>query len=119
MIALELEVLAKKHDRFGWDRDRGTAAHDRIVLDWMDALQDFPFEEVRAACRNAVIDNPNRIPNEGHVRAQIMTERARMVARYRRPEPEPEPRRTVTREQAEAILAEAGFSLRRMPAGDA
>ena len=29
MIALEMEVLAKKFDRFGWERDRGLAG-DRL-----------------------------------------------------------------------------------------
>jgi hypothetical protein len=137
LVALEMEVIAKKHDRFGWERDRGSAAHDRILLDWMDALQDFPIEEVRAACRQAVIDNPSKTPNEGHVRAQIMAERARVVARNRRPSAV-EPPQNWTREESEAyqarvaldninperkaaadaILKSAGFNL-SMSAGDA
>jgi hypothetical protein len=82
---MELEVLAKKFDRFGWDRDRGSMAQDRIVLDWMDALQDFPLIEVRNACRAAVLSNPNKMPNEGHVKAQILA--ARRVAIAGQPKP--------------------------------
>lgn len=76
MVAVELEILAKKFDRFGWDRDRGTAAHDGMIRDWIDALCDFPLSEVRAACRAAVLENPSKMPNEGHIRAQIMASRA-------------------------------------------
>jgi hypothetical protein len=71
MVALELEVLAKKYDRFGWERDRGSVAHDRMITDWMDAFQDYPLDEVRSACAAAVLENPNNMPNEGHIRAEI------------------------------------------------
>jgi DNA-binding transcriptional MerR regulator len=77
MVAVELEVMAKKFDRFGWERDRGSHAHDRMLLDWMDALQDFTLEEVKQACRDAVQSNPNKMPNEGHVVAEIMNRRKR------------------------------------------
>ena len=70
-LAVELEVLAYKFDRFGWDRDRGTAVQDRLIGDWMDALQDYPLSEVREACRACVASKPNRMPNEGHIKAQI------------------------------------------------
>lgn len=76
MVGFELEVLAKKFDRFGWNRDMGTPVHDRLITEWMDALQEFPLDEVRAACREAVLQNPNRMPNEGHVRAIILRRRA-------------------------------------------
>ena len=112
VVAVELEVLAKKLDRFGWERDRGSAAHDRLMIDWMDALQDYPIEEVRAACRAHVINDPNRMPNEGHIVAQINKTRAAKIAMLpRRPEPEPERREEITadaaerKRQAEAIMA--------------
>lgn len=107
--ATELEALAKKFDRFGWDRDRGTAAQDRIITDWMDALQDFPLHEIRAACKRCVLDNPNRMPNEGHVRAAILEARRDAVARLPR---QPEPDRNVqpvTQKAATEILERAGF----------
>jgi hypothetical protein len=76
MVALELDVLATKQDRFGWSRDRGTPTQDRLITDWMDALQDYPITEVRAACKACVMDRPSQMPNEGHVVAQIMKARA-------------------------------------------
>ena len=72
--------MAKKFDRFGWARDMGSAAQDRLIKDWIDALVDFPLAEIQAACREAVLDNPNKMPNEGHIRAQIMKARSKIVA---------------------------------------
>jgi hypothetical protein len=75
MVAVELEVMAKKMDRFGWDRDRGTMAHDRMVEDWMDVLCDYPLPEVKQACREWVEKNPRKMPNEGDIRALIIAAR--------------------------------------------
>ncbi|HEV8035936.1 hypothetical protein [Yoonia sp.] len=113
MVAVELEVLAKKFDRFGWDRDRNSPAHDRMITDWMDALQDFPLDEVRAACRAAVLENPNRMPNEGHIRSHIMAARKRAVQHIPKPEPEyHRPPNPTAQEKARAseLLASAGFT---------
>jgi hypothetical protein len=114
MVAVELEVLAKKMDRFGWERDRNSAAHDRLVMDWMDALQDYPLDEIRAACRESVISKPNAMPNEGHILAKIMEARSRAL-RLARPEAKPEPpRERMKPEVAAEILAQAGFAPKRM-----
>ena len=113
VVAVELEVLAKKLDRFGWERDRNSPAHDRTLLDWMDALQDFPIDEIRAACRAAVIDNPNKMPNEGHVVAQIMAARAKAVAaRKRAAPPMEEPRPQPTPEERARVSEYAATLLR-------
>lgn len=113
MIGIELEVLAKKFDRFGWERDAGTPVHDRMITDWMDALQDYPLDEVQAACRACVRDDPRRMPNEGAVLAQIMAARARLVAALPKPV---EPARVLgpvsdRRAAAARIIAEVGLSL--------
>ncbi len=109
MVAVELEVLAKKMDRFGWERDRNSPAHDRIIVDWMDALQDYPLDEIRAACREAVKARPNSMPNEGHIVGEIMKARAAFV-QLNRPLPKPEPeRQRPSAERANEILAEVGF----------
>jgi hypothetical protein len=116
MVAVELEVMAKKFDRFGWDRDRGSAAHDRMITDWMDALQDFPLDEVKAACRAAVLENPNRMPNEGHIRSQIMAARKRAVQGLPKPEPEyyrPPSPTAEEKARVSELLASAGFAPKR------
>jgi len=116
MVAFELEVMAKKLDRFGWDRDRGSAAHDRFVTDWMDALQDFPLAEVKAACVAWIRDNPRRMANEGDIRAKIICARAAHIAGLPKPR-EPDPfAHKVSKEAAAEILRQAGFSVKRMDA---
>ena len=114
MIAVELEVLAKKYDRFGWDRDRGSIAQDRMLVDWMDALQDYPLDEIKGACRAAVLADPKHMPNEGHILAKIVDARRVFVAaRKRDAEPE-QPRERITADRAADILRDAGFSPKRM-----
>lgn len=109
MVAVELEVLAKKLDRFGWERDRNSPAHDRLIIDWMDALQDYPLDEIRAACRETVMARPNAMPNEGHIVSKIMEARAAFV-RLNPPTTAPEPRQErMSAERAAEIMAEAGF----------
>lgn len=118
MVAVELEVLAKKFDRFGWDRDRGSMAHDRALTDWMTALQDYPLDEVQAACRAAVLANPNKMPNEGHVVGQINEARRRKVAALpKHPEPDRDAQ-PVSPESAAEIMALAGFAPKRTEAAE-
>lgn len=108
-----MEVQVKKTDKFGWDR-MSDFERNEIRRDWMDALQDYPMDEVRAACRQAVLDSPNKTPNEGHVRQIIQKRRAEFVAMNRQPQPPEPPRERVSKERAAAIMAEAGFKPRRM-----
>lgn len=117
MIALELEVIAKKMDRFGWERDRDTAAHDRLVKDWYLGLQDYPLDEIQAGCRAWVLSNPRKMPNEGDILSEIGKIRAaKWHERKHRAPPEPEPEREAPcgPEMANDIMAEAGFDPKRM-----
>lgn len=107
LVAFELEVMAVSLDRFGWQRDRGKPAQDRMVTDWMDVLQDYPVDEIAAACRQAVLDNPNKMPNYGHVRKQIIKERGRQLALQPKPvEPERPRERIMTAQRAAEIMEE-------------
>lgn len=122
LVAVELEVLAKKFDRFGWERDRGSAARDRIMIDWIEALCDFPIEEIRAACRRAVQENPDRMPNEGHILRAIVAARSEV----RRATPKREDQRPshldrpVEERRAEAARIMASFAAaKRMDGGAA
>lgn len=117
MLALELEVLSKKVDRFGWDRDRNSPAHDRLVIDWMDALQDYPLDEVRAACRAFIAGNPNKPPHEGHILALIEAARVKFLqdqARAKPPEPEPPRPAPISKEAAREIMDRVGFTPKRI-----
>jgi hypothetical protein len=112
---MEIEFLAKKFDRFGWDRERNTPAQDRQKLDFMDALQDFPLSEVQAACKAAVLANPNRMPNEGHIVAEVLNARKRAVVF--KPRQVDTPRPEITPEDLErraALAAELLGNVKRM-----
>ena len=116
LVGLELEVLSKKRDRFAWDRDRGTYAHDRQLTDWMNALQDYQLSEVQAACAQAVIDSPNGKIHEGHIVSLIVKARKSRLARHPKPVVAEILDPIVTKEQAAKIMAEHGIpSLRPKP----
>ncbi len=105
MVALELEVLSKKLDRFGWERDRNSPAQDRLILDWMDALQDYPLDEIRMACRAVLTERPNAMPHEGHVLSAIQKRRAELVKYYRPQIPEPPQERELPTPERRAEMA--------------
>lgn len=111
-IAFELEVMAKKMDRFGWERDRGNKAHDRIVMDWMNVLCEFPLAEVQAACQKWVQQTPRKMPNEGDIRSLIMAAREKYVKSLTAPPEAPREER-VSKEKADEILEKYGFSMKR------
>ena len=112
MVAVELEVLAKKFDRFGWERDRGQPAHDRLVSDWMGALSDFTLPEIQEACRQAVSNNPDKMPNEGHIRRIVLKNRKGVTVPVSQPEEEPrEP--PCSSERAAEIMQQVGFQPKR------
>lgn len=66
-----LEVMARKFDKFGWDRME-SPVRTMLVKDWMDALCDYPIDEIHQACRRAVEENPGKMPNEGHIKRLII-----------------------------------------------
>lgn len=118
MVAVELEVLAKKLDRFGWDRDRGTAIQDRLILDWMDTLQDYPLDEIRKAITACLDARPKQVPNERDVLFQILKARETFLIVNRRRTPPPDPdRQPVTAEAAARIMEEFGFRPKRFGDG--
>lgn len=118
-VAFELEVLSKKVDRFGWDRDRGTPAQDRQLTDWMDALHDYPLNEVKSACQMAIQENPNKCPNEGHIKGIIVRERGKIVAALPKPVVFEEPREEPSAEAKARVAAMTAEIVGKMRVGGA
>jgi hypothetical protein len=110
-VAFELEVLARKQDRFGWERDRGTPAQDRLIVDWMDVLGDYPLVEVKAACRQAILTAPSKLPNEGHILQIIQAERHKAYLSWKHQNSEP-PAAELVKEvfDSNAIISQIGFT---------
>jgi len=105
-------------DRFGWDRDRGTSVQDRLICDWMDALQDYPLSEVRDACRKFVATNPSKMPNEGHILAIVKADRAIKHPIASLPKvafAHPPKREPCSPEAAAEIMQKAGFAAKTFP----
>lgn len=109
--------MARRYRPFGWERDRGTRAHDRLFINWITALQDYPIEESRAAIAVWVRDHPDKMPNEGHIYKLIQKTRRQLSAQHKaRSAPKPAQARIVTdemRRRADEVLVNAGFALRK------
>lgn len=104
----------RKYDKFGWDR-MDEAMRRLIRIDWLAALQDYPLDEVREACRLHTIEQPNKVPNEGHIRAIVVRERGKVVAAAPKNTPREEekpPRSDEEKARVAQMVAEAGFAKR-------
>jgi hypothetical protein len=84
-LGLELEVLSRKLDRFGWD-SMDPAIRTRLRADWMNALADFTIDEVQAACRVALRNKAKDALNEETIVGIIQSNRARIVAALPKPD---------------------------------
>ena len=85
-VCVVMEMMVRKYDKFGWDQ-MNSGMRQMVREDWLFALADYPVDEVRAACRQHTIDMPSKVPNEGHIKAQILKARAKIVTRIDRPDP--------------------------------
>jgi uncharacterized protein (DUF1778 family) len=84
-LGLELEVLSRKLDRFGWDSMDGMI-RTRLRADWMNALADFTIEEVQDACREALRNKAKDALNEETIVGLVQAKRARIVASLPKPD---------------------------------
>ena len=84
------------------------------MTDWMDALQDYPLDEVQQAIRDCLSSDPGKMPNEWHVVTKIMEARRRHYASIPKQKTVELPREQMSKELASEILAQAGIVLRRM-----
>jgi len=105
--------MAKKMDRFGWEQDRGSMAHDRLMTDWMDALHDYPLHEVQSACRKWVKSNPRKMPNEGDISKLVLRSRSIMVEKHKAELPRDEAAnvKPLSADKRRSVLEQAGFRI--------
>jgi hypothetical protein len=111
-IGVRVEALLDGY----WHNRPSEVVKQEILRDWMDLLDGFTRDEVTDACRAWLRDKPRLKPTPGDI-AQLVTEaRGRALARWRAsrpPEPEPE-RQPISKERAAELMAQAGFTPRRM-----
>jgi hypothetical protein len=95
-----------------WQTTPPAVVKAEMIAGWMDALQDYTKPEIIRAFSLHVSDNPNKRPNEGHIRQIILSNRAAEIAAEPKA-PEPPRPAPATPEQAAKILAEVGFQPRK------
>lgn len=113
-VCVVMEVMVRKHDKFGWDQ-MNAGMRQMIREDWLAALADYPVDEVRTACRMHTQEQPSKVPNEGHIKAIITRERAKILAalpKQRPVEPERVEPSAASKARVDAIVAELGTSKR-------
>lgn len=107
-VCMVMEVMVRKHDKFGWDQ-MNAGMRQMIREDWLAVLSDYPVDEVRGACRLHTQEQPNKVPNEGHIKAIIVRERGKVLAAMprrevvepRRPDPSADEKARVAQMVAE------------------
>lgn len=84
---------------------------------WCDELQDWTQEQVLWALRQWNRQNPRARPTPGDILLICKEARGRKIAAsLPKPDPAPE-RKPIDKETAARIMAEVGFSPRKMPSG--
>jgi len=113
-VCLVMEVMVRKHDKFGWDQ-MNAGMRQMIREDWLACLADYPVDEVRTACRLHTQEMPSKVPNEGHIKVIILRERSKVIAATPKPAPVDQVREEPTaaeKARVAAMVAELGASKR-------
>lgn len=97
-----------------WNARPSDAVKAEIMADWMDALENFHPDEIRAACRQ-YLDGPNRDrkPKTGDIVELIVSKRTEIRRSLPKPPEPPSPVLSVPveerRKQANEILKSFGY----------
>lgn len=75
--AIGVEVEAALNNGGYWREPSSDLVKLKMLLKWMDALQNYTMEEIENAFAKHVLSNPRRKPNEGLIRELIITGRGR------------------------------------------
>lgn len=76
MIGLEVTVVLDGY----WKDHPPQLVKDRILADWMDSLQDWHSDQVRAAMVEWRNENPGKKPNPGHILKILKRRRGKVYA---------------------------------------
>lgn len=99
-----------------WQAEMSPEVKAGVMADWADELQDWTIDQVRWGLRQWRRDNPRRKPNPADVLAILKDQRGKTeIAKLAAlPKPAPEVREVISGERSNAILAEVGFTVRRI-----
>lgn len=96
--------------------DMGEGRRAMLLARWCDELQDWPVDSIRAAMARWCRENPRIRPNYGDI-LQILNRAwgEKHAAQVRAAmQPQQETREPISADRANAILAELGFSVKRI-----
>lgn len=80
---------------------------------WIEALEDWPLDQIRWGLRQWVMDNPSKRPNFGHISQLLKAKRGEVWAARQEAQPEPQRDPPCSKEAAAEIMRQAGFSPKR------
>ena len=80
-IMIEVEAILSSH----YQAETSSEVKYKILLNWVNMLQDFTPQEVLSAFRQQMIDEPRRKPNEGMIYNRIQEARKRRLAALPKP----------------------------------
>lgn len=110
-IGVRVEALLDGY----WQSRPSEMVKEEILADWMATLDAFDRNEITAACREWLRDNPRAKPRPGDIAEIIQRERGRALIEWRAKTAQPEPPRLepVSREAAAEILKANGFRVNK------
>lgn len=109
----EIGVIAEASLHSYWKVEPSAPVKEEMLRQWMEGLENFHTDEIRAAFKCHLSDNPKIRPNVGYIRKYVMANRAlnapKVVAA---PEPKRAPPSVAAKKRADNILRNAGFGTR-------
>ena len=78
--AIGVEVEASLNNGGYWIEPSSQLVKMKMLMKWMDALQNYSIDEIEAAFSQHVMKDPKRKPNEGIIYNIIIANRQRAVA---------------------------------------
>lgn len=95
-IGVEVRIILNGY----WQPDEGTEMQKAVLAHWLDALEDWPLDQVRGALISWQMDNPNRRPNPGHIVQMLKKRRGEQYAQKLAALPKPADAQPVVTEEA-------------------
>lgn len=95
-IGVEVRIILNGY----WQPDESPEMQKAVLAHWLDALEDWPLDQVRGALISWQMDNPNRRPNPGHIVQMLKKRRGEQYAQKLAALPKPAAPQPVVTEEA-------------------
>lgn len=100
-IGIEVRIILNGY----WQPDESPELQKAVLAHWLDALEDWPLDQVRRELIAWQMENPNRRPNPGHIVKMLKKRRGEVYAQKLAALPKPaDPAPVVTEEARQRNL---------------